>query len=430
MELLAPGGDFHKLKTALSYGADSVYVGAYAFGLRSSAGNFSLEELEEAIRYTHRQKKKIYLAVNTFPTHEEIGEMQSFFSQLRNLDLDALIIADSGVFSLAREILPSIPVHFSTQASICNGESVRFWKKNGVSRIILAREVTIQEARSIKQESGSEIEMFIHGSMCMAYSGKCTISNYTAGRDANRGGCVNSCRWDYSLLTAVPKKRTESSSSSENSFNSFDSLELLEKPLANIGNSYPMNSRDLWAVDSIVEMGEAGVDCLKIEGRMKSHLYLATTTRIYRTIIDRFLEEKLKRKAETSQTHLSQTRWNWEGEKKELESLPNRGFSEASLQNRAGKESILYDNSKQGRSKYLGIFREILDEWAVVQVKNPFSLGDELSILPFRGEPIFHRVQEIKNLDREKLSSARPNSLVLLSRDPRFSVNQVLSFRT
>ncbi len=378
VELLAPAGDFEKLKTALSYGADAVYLGGEAFGLRSAAGNFSLNEIEKAVAFAHKLKRKVYLTLNTFPNNHEIDETAQYIKCLKDIALDAVIVADPGVFALVRE-LTDFHLHLSTQASVTHVEAVKFWVKQGVSRIVLGREVSIDEVKAIKEQCDIELEMFIHGSMCMSYSGKCTISNYTANRDANRGGCVNSCRWDYSLSTLTDKE--------------------------SFTQSYIMNSKDLWAVDSVPGMIAGGVDSLKLEGRMKSHLYLATTISIYRQILDLCLE---KREIEQP----DRLRWV-----NQLNSIPSRGFSNGFLEGLAGRDSILYDNVKpNGKSNYIGVVKEVGNDFILLQVKNRFFAGDSIKFLTFAGEELVVQVDEIKDISREPISEAKPNSLVFLQK--------------
>ncbi len=380
VELLAPAGDFEKLKVALSYGADAVYLGGEAFGLRSAAGNFSLNEIERAVAFAHKLNRKVYLTLNTFPNNYEIDETAQYIKCLKEIALDAIIIADPGVFLLVKE-LTDHPIHLSTQASVTHVEAVKFWVKQGVSRIVLGREVSIDEVKAIKDQCDVELEMFIHGSMCMSYSGKCTISNYTANRDANRGGCVNSCRWDYSLSTLT------------------DNVSFTQ--------SYIMNSRDLWAVDSVSGMIADGVDSLKLEGRMKSHLYLATTVSIYRQIIDSCLDNGSIEDSDRS-------RWV-----NQLNAIPNRGFSTGFLEGQAERESILYDNVKpNGKSNYIGVVKEVGDDFILLQVKNRFFLGDSIKFLTFTGEEIMVQVDKIQDISREHIPEAKPNSLVFLKKVP------------
>ncbi len=397
IELLAPAGDLEKLLVAFSYGADAVYCAGESFGLRSAAGNFSFQELEKGLSHAHKLGKKVYLTVNSFPNNDEIEQMADYLKTLTQFDLDALIISDAGVFALAKEITP-FKIHISTQSSVTNVESVRFWYEQGASRVILAREVSLYEAHKIQEQCKAELEMFIHGSLCMSYSGKCVISNYTAHRDANRGGCVNSCRWEYSLC------------------HSFG-----EAPFT---SAYMMNSKDLCAVDFIPEMIDSRISSLKIEGRMKSHLYLANTVTAYRHIIDIYMQ-----KNELSQE--DKKRWL-----ERLNSNPTRGFCSGFFESRAGKESVLYDNNKIAKkvvskrhssSNYIGIVKEVIDDYLVLQVKNRFHVHDVLGFLTFDGEEISYPVDEIKDLTRKTIDEAKPNNIVFLKKHSLVSAYTIVS---
>lgn len=391
-EILAPAGNPEKLRVALSYGADAVYLGGYLFGLRSAAGNFSIKDIEKSISYAHKRNKKVYMTLNTFPKNEELKEIEEYLKIIKNIELDALIIADPGVFSLAREIT-NIPIHISTQSSVTNHKSVSLWKNQGVKRIILARELSIKEAKYIREKVDIELEMFIHGSMCMSYSGKCTISNYTVFRDANRGGCVNSCRWDYTLYKD-------------------QGIELeKENPIS----SYIMNSKDLQAILQIPEMIEAGVSSFKIEGRMKSFLYVASTISVYRDVIDTYLEKGYLPLDK-------QKKWF-----NQINSIPNRSFTTGFLENRAKKESVLYDNKKpKDIVKYIGIVLKTLKDKILVDVKNTILKGDEVKLLGFDGKVYFLKIKTIQGIDGEYLDKINANNIAFLNKDFSIFQNQVI----
>jgi putative protease len=240
-EILAPAGSLDKLKVAVLYGANAVYVGGQKFGLRTAAENFTPDELREGISFAHERGAKVYVVLNSFLHDKDLQELPDFVNFLGEVGADAVIVSDLGVVRTVRS-LSNIPVHISTQASTLNVEAAKLWKKAGASRIVLGREVSVKEAGKIKREAGIEIEMFIHGSMCMAYSGNCVISNFTQGRDSNRGGCAHSCRFEYSL----------------------EGLDTLEKKKA-----YFMSSKDLEGLRVLPQFIEEGIDSLKIEGRMK-----------------------------------------------------------------------------------------------------------------------------------------------------------------
>ena len=263
-ELLAPAGNLEKLKMAILYGADAVYIGGQQFGLRSRAGNFTVEAMQEGVRFAHERGKKVYVAANMV-THE--GDLEGagpFFQTLRDLGIDAVIVSDPALIEICMMEAPGLPVHLSTQASATNSETLRFWHEEGLERVVLAREVSLDEIKRMKRETDIEIETFIHGAMCIAYSGRCTLSNHMTGRDANRGGCAQSCRWQY---------------------------ELLENGVAYSEETpFSMSAVDLSMVRHLPDLIEAGVDSLKIEGRMKSIHYVATVCNVYRRVIDAYFE--------------------------------------------------------------------------------------------------------------------------------------------
>jgi len=269
IELLAPAGNFEKLKYALHYGADAVYCSGKAFGLRAFAGNFSNEELAEAIVYTHQQGKKIYVTLNAYPHNEELEGLEDYLLFLEKVQPDALLIADPGVYSIAQKVGLTVPVHISTQATIVNWAGVKFWENQpNVERVVLARELSLDEITTISQKTKTELEIFVHGAMCMSYSGRCLLSNYMTGRDANKGECAQPCRWNYAI---VEEKRPG-----------------VYYPIEEDDHgSYIFNSFDLCTLEHIPELLDKNiVQSLKIEGRMKSLYYVSTIIRCYRHIID------------------------------------------------------------------------------------------------------------------------------------------------
>lgn len=270
-ELLAPAGNLEKLKMAIVYGADAVYVGGKEYGLRAKAGNFDLEDLSKGLKFVHSHGKKLYLTMNIIPHNTDFKNMPRYIKQISELGVDAVILSDPGVYSMVREINPYMEIHLSTQANNTNWRSAKFWNEKGVKRIILARELTLDEIREIsKKAPGVELEVFIHGSMCISYSGRCLLSNYMAGRDSNRGMCAHPCRWKYHL--AEQKRPGE-----------FYPVYEDER------GTFIFNSKDLCMIEHIPEILESGVSGLKIEGRMKSSCYVATVVRAYRNAIDKYL---------------------------------------------------------------------------------------------------------------------------------------------
>ncbi|GFN36032.1 peptidase U32 family protein [Tepidimicrobium xylanilyticum] len=273
-ELLAPAGDLEKLKMAITYGADAVYLGGESFGLRKGAKNFSLEEIDEGIKFAHSRGKKVYVTLNIIPHNEDLVGLEEYVENLYNLQVDGVIVSDPGVFSVIRRTVPNLPIHLSTQTSITNFETIMFWYNLGIKRIVLARELSLNEIKEIidKAPKDLEIETFVHGSMCISYSGRCLLSNYMTGRDANRGDCAHPCRWKYYLMEE--KRPGEYFPVYED-----------EK------GTFIMNSKDLCMIEYIPNLIKTGIKSFKIEGRVKSSYYVATVVRSYRMAIDAYFKD-------------------------------------------------------------------------------------------------------------------------------------------
>lgn len=376
-EILAPAGSLDKLKVAVLYGANAVYVGGQKFGLRTAAENFTLDELREGISFAHERGAKVYVVLNSFLHDKDLSELPQFVSFLSEIGTDAVIVSDLGVVRTVKEF-SNIPVHISTQASTLNSQSAMLWKKAGADRIVLGREVSVKEAGKIKREAGIEIEMFIHGSMCMAYSGHCVISNFTQGRDSNRGGCAHSCRFEYSI----------------------EGLDTLEKKKA-----YFMSSKDLEGLRVLPQFIEEGIDSLKIEGRMKSHLYAGTMTKVYAEALEFFKENG---------NFLSDDLLRWESE---LKKVSHRSYTEASLLSKAGADSIFNEreNSAEAEWQMVGTVVESNPESGIVlEVRNAFNQGDNLEIIPFKGENVQITANEIMDLSMRAIQRTKPTTLVRL----------------
>jgi putative protease len=382
-ELLAPAGSLEKLKVAVLYGADAVYLGGQKFGLRTAAENLTYQELEEAVAFAHERSSKVFVVLNSFLHDQDLDELPEFIKFLNEIQVDAVIISDLGVVRTFRK-LSSIPIHLSTQASCLNVESAKFWKKMGVQRIVLGREVGLKEASEIKRETGLEIELFIHGSMCMAYSGNCVISNYTSGRDSNRGGCAHSCRFEYSL--------------------SGDGESGEKKEL----KSFFMSSKDLKGVSVLPEFIKYGIDSLKIEGRMKSHLYAGTTSKVYSEALSYYQEHG---------HFLSDDLYAW---KDELNKITHREYHEGNLVQKAGRESIYSERETEEKEfVVVGIVLQVIEKnFMLVEVRSAFSPGEELELLPFEGKAIPFTPTTISNVSGEVFEKTRPGLLVKL---PYFS---------
>lgn len=275
-ELLSPAGNFEKMKAAILYGADAVYLSGRIFGMRAAADNFSVEELSEAVAYAHERGVKVYLTVNTMPREGEYKLLREYFTELGGIDIDALIIADIGVLMLAKEMLPDVEIHISTQANAVSSAAARAWYALGAKRVVLARELSLTEIRNIRAALPTEVELecFVHGSMCISYSGRCLLSNHIVGRDANMGMCAQPCRWNYTIRSyeITEEKRPECS-----------------MPIEEVnGETFIMSSRDTCTIEHIPDLVEAGIDSFKIEGRMKSAYYTAVVTNTYKMALDSY----------------------------------------------------------------------------------------------------------------------------------------------
>jgi putative protease len=388
-EILAPAGSLEKLKVAVLYGANAVYAGGQKFGLRTAADNFTLDELREGVLFAHERQAKVYVVLNSFLHDKDLAELPDFVRFLEEIGADAVIVSDLGVVRTVRA-LSSIPVHVSTQASTLNVEAAKFWKSMGATRIVLGREVSIKDAGNIKREAGIEIELFIHGSMCMSYSGHCVISNFTQGRDSNRGGCAHSCRVEYSI----------------------EDLQTKEKK-----STFFMSSKDLQGLRLLKDFIDAGIDSLKIEGRMKSHLYAGTMSKVYSEAL-RYYEEH--------GDFLSDDLIRWE---KELSKVSHRAYTEASLIEPADADSIF--NERENHSgvewKMVGtVINASPESGTVIEVRNAFNQGEELEVLPFRGEPIIVVASEIMDLNRKSLARTKPTTIVRLPFIPGIGPSQLV----
>ena len=357
-ELLAPAGSPEVLRVAVHYGADAVYIGGEAFGLRAKAKNFSAEQMAEAIRWTHGQRKKVYVTVNILAHNADLQAVREYLNELRTMRPDGLIIADPGVFSLAGKICPEIPRHISTQANNTNAETCRFWAELGAKRIVTARELSLSEIREIREDipEDMEIETFVHGAMCISYSGRCLLSNFLNGRDANRGACTHPCRWKYSLVEET--RPGEYFPVTENERGTFI-----------------FNSKDLCMIGHIPDLCTAGIDSFKIEGRMKTALYVAGVTRAYRIAIDDWFRDP----------ELYEKKREWYAH--EVSSGTNRQFTTGFFYGKPSAEDHIYENSTYvTNSVFLGIVEKNDPEGRVIiRQKNKFSAGQVIELLKADG---------------------------------------------
>jgi U32 family peptidase len=386
-ELLSPAGSLDKLKTAILYGADAVYCAGQDYGLRAAADNFTREQLAVGAAFAHSHGSKVYVVLNGFLHDEDLKDLPDFIRFLKSISIDAVIVSDPGVALLVAEHGP-LELHVSTQASVLNLQGVLAWKELGAKRVVLGREVTIQDAGALARLSKVEMELFVHGAMCMAYSGHCVISNYTQGRDSNRGGCAHSCRFSYDIEFADQSSKV----------------------------SHFMSSKDLEGLDALPYFVKEGIESLKIEGRMKSLLYAASTTRIYREALDYW------------KTHASFEAAPWQQWREEMRKLPHRDATTASLLAPADESSI-YDRDDHGDSPWVmaGVVIESSPESGLlVDCRHTFTPGSILELLPFRGAAIQLDTTSILAPDFYPLEKTKPASLIRLPHEARALKDQVI----
>lgn len=392
IELLAPAGNLEKLKMAIIYGADAVYLGGEEFGLRASAGNFSMEELKEGIDFAHSRGKKVYVTMNIIPHNEDLEGMPGYIRQISELGADAVIFSDPGVFDLLHQEAPDMELHISTQANNTNWRSAAFWHRQGVKRVILARELSISEIKDIRKNvpGDLELEMFVHGAMCISYSGRCLLSNYMAGRDANRGLCAHPCRWKYYL---VEEKRPG------------EYMPVYE----NERGTYIFNSKDLCLIDRLPEIIESGISSLKIEGRMKSSYYVATIVKAYREALDAYLADP--------EGYRFRSEWL-----DEISKASHREYTTGFFEGKPGGSEQIYESSSYIREyDFVGLVvsYDSSSGIATIEQRNRFVIGDELEVVSPKGPFRIHRVTSMKNADGEDIEAApHPQMTVYMPMEP------------
>lgn len=400
VELLVPAGSLEVLKVAVDYGADAVYIGGQAYGLRAKADNFSIDEMKEAAAYAHAKKAKVYVTANIFAHNYDIDGMKTYFEQLKDTGVDAVLVSDPGIFTLAKETMPDMELHISTQANNTNYLTYNFWYKLGAKRVVTARELSLAEIRQIRDHipDDMEIESFMHGAMCISYSGRCLLSSYFTGRDANRGACTHPCRWKYHIVE-------ETRPGEYMPVNEDDR------------GTYIFNSKDLCMVEYIPEMIDAGIDSFKIEGRMKTALYVATVARTYRKAIDDYMESP------------ELYRSNMEYYKSEIAKCTYRQFTTGFYFGKTDSDSQIYDNNTYIKNyTYIGNVQLVTEDGlAVFEQKNKFSVGEMIEAMDFDGTNISCRVEEIYNDKMEKMESApHPKMQLYVRLDRPVSAGMIL----
>lgn len=379
VELLIPASSLEVLKIAVIYGADAVYIGGEVFGLRAKAKNFSMENMAEGIQFAHEHGVKVYVTANILAHNGDLEGVREYFTQLKEIKPDALIISDPGIYTIAKEICPEIERHISTQANNTNYGTYQFWWNQGAKRVVTARELSLNEIAEIRKNipDEMEIETFVHGAMCISYSGRCLLSNYFTGRDANQGACTHPCRWKYAV---VEEKRPG------------EYLPVYE----NERGTYIFNSKDLCMIEHIPELIEAGIDSFKIEGRMKTALYVATVARTYRKAIDDYLTSPEKYK-ENMDWYLEQ-----------ISNCTYRQFTTGFFFGKPSEESQIYDNNTYIKEyTYLGIVGERNEEGLYqIEQRNKFSVGEQIEVMKPDGRNIPVTVKRIVDEDGNEMESA------------------------
>lgn len=381
-ELLIPASSLEVLKTAVIFGADAVYIGGEAFGLRAKAKNFSMEEMAEGIAFAHGHGVKVYVTANIFAHNEDLGGAETYFAELKNMKpypADALIISDPGMFAIAKEVWPEAEIHISTQANNTNYRTYLFWWKQGAKRVVSARELSLQEIRDIREHipQEMEIESFVHGAMCISYSGRCLLSSYLAGRDANRGSCTHPCRWKYALMEETRPGE-------------------YWPVYENERGTYIFNSKDLCMIGHIPELIGAGIDSLKVEGRMKTALYVATVARTYRRAIDDYFVSE--------GTYQNNMPWYQE----EISKCTYRQFTTGFYFGKPDENTQIYgDSTYLSESVYLGIVEETDTASGRVRImqRNKFSVGEQIEIMKPDGSNVPVTVEAMYTEEGEAVDS-------------------------
>ncbi|MDU3211308.1 peptidase U32 family protein [Anaerococcus sp.] len=388
VELLAPAGDMERLKAAVKFGANAVFMAGDSFGLRANAKNFDHQAMIDAVEYAHKNGVRIHITMNIVPHDNDLDGIEDYLKFLNEIGVDALIISDPGIFMKAKE-LTNIDLHISTQASVTNTDTVNFWYKMGAKRVILARELSLEEIIEVRKNTPKdlEIEVFVHGAMCISYSGRCLLSNYMTGRDANRGDCAQACRWKYSIQE-------------ENRPGEYYPIE------EDGSGTYIMNSKDLCLIDELDKLIEAGIDSFKIEGRMKTAFYVATVVRSYRQVIDAYYDGNYNKE-------IVQKYFN------ELEKASHRHYTKAFFYNKPDSNTQIYENSSYIRKyDFIGVVLEYNSKTkeAIIEQRNRFFLGDEIEIFGNYKDYYNYKIDNMRNNKGEELEVAnRPKEKISMT---------------
>lgn len=399
-ELLIPASNLEVLKIAVLYGADAVYIGGEMYGLRAKAKNFSAADMKEGIEFAHAHGKKVYVTANITAHNEDLSGIERYFKELREMKPDAVIISDPGVFEIAKETIPEIELHVSTQANNVNYATYRFWHRLGASRVVSARELSLEEIKEIRDNipEGLEIETFVHGAMCMAHSGRCLLSNYFTGRDANRGACTHPCRWKYYLVE-------------ETRPGEYLPVEENER------GTYIFNSKDLCMIEYIPQLIDAGINSFKVEGRMKTALYVASVARTYRRAIDDFFENPA-----LYEKNISYYR-------EEISKCTYRQFTTGFFFGKPDADAQIYDNNTYVKEyTYLGIIGEKNKEgYYRLEQRNKFSTGDEIEVMKPDGRNLMLTVKGIRDEEGNEMESCpHPKQVIYVDLGEGLEENDIL----
>ncbi len=391
VELLAPAGDLERLKMAVMYGADAVYLGGQIFGLRAAAKNFTPETMKEGVDFAHKRGVKVFLTLNIIPHNDDFEGLEDYLKQVEKIGIDGVIVSDPGTFQIVRETIPEIDIHISTQANTTNYRTINFWQQQGAKRVVLARELSFKEIREIKEKARPDVELeaFVHGAMCISYSGRCLLSNYMANRDANRGECAQPCRWNYYL---VEEQRPG------------EYMPVYEDEKG----TYFMNSKDLSMIGHIPEMIESGIESLKIEGRMKTIYYVATIVRAYRMAIDAYYEDP--------------ENWSFQPEwLEEIKKVSHREFTTGFYFEKPDEKEHIYQDKTYHRDyTFVGLVKEYDPgkKIALIEQRNRFFKGDTVEIVGPGKEVFTMDIKEMINEEGEAIEVApHPKQLVRIPVD-------------
>ncbi len=395
VELLAPAGNPEKLEIAVHYGADAVYLAGKAFSLRNFSGNFTLDEMRDGIRHAHAHGVKVYVACNVYARNDEMDGVRDYLAELAQIKPDALIVADPAIFAAARELAPEIPLHISTQSNTTSWGTARFWKSLGATRINVARELPLTEIEGVVKHGGVEVEAFIHGAMCISYSGRCLLSSYLTNRDSNRGACSHPCRWKYSVVEEMRPGHYHPIMEDER-------------------GSYIFNSKDLCMIDHIPALIEGGIASLKIEGRMKGINYLASVVKTYREAIDAYYDAPAHYK--------TRPEWN-----EELSRINSREYSTGFFFGYEKETTPNYEDTRPGTiHRFAGKIVAVDGRTVTLHVRNKIISGQEVEILTRKGPATIDTIGTIQSIKGECQEVAQPNTTVTVTLNGDYAPNDLL----